>query len=503
MPKKAVARGFDDIPDSGNGGQKRELPSNRVPLFSFNNEKYKGKSIVVRFLPEVFSYGTHSVLIKPKKDKKGNSGRPWWATYPCSDWDHETGKFEKNGTCPMCAEFREQFSLDKEERTVRRGVDTYANMIVRAIQKRAPEDNEITEEEEESGFKDRDSESWTPIVPFRLPATVRERMTEQQVTNTAKDPKSGEVRQWPLTHPRFGCDIHIKYDPDKPPANQYSVVKGDRAPLTKEERKYLKWDLSQLWGEDADPDNLMQELKSWADRQGETLLSVKSSSKKKKSDEDDDEGFDDDEDVKPKSSSKKRRSRDEDDDDDPFGSDDDDEPKRSKKTSASKKRRSRDDEDEEEDDPFSDDDEEDEPKSRKGSRKTSASKKRRSHDEDDEEDEDEDPFDDDDEEDEEPKSRKGSKSSSKKRRSRDDDDEEDDPFEDDDEEDEDEEEPPKRRSSSKKAASKKRQSHDDEDEDEDEDEEEPPRRRSASKKAPASKKRRASKDDDDDFDDFD
>lgn len=480
-----MARGIniDDVP-SGRG-DKAPKPSELVDLVQLSL-----KYLTLRPFGDVFAYGGHWVKTKTRE------GKPTTFYTLCTAFDPETGRKDTSKKCPWC---------DHKGEEVRFAADFYTNVIVRREQKNRPERlPKLTKTELATGFKEKGSDSWTPVKALRMGTSVVRGMKDEKELNVHEN-KDGESEAFSVSHPRFGKDVLIKHDKDAAPALQYKVRGGDQTPLTKEERTLLKWDLSDLQQYPTYEES-KKDYDSWAVRNGH-----------KKADEDDEEAapakkkskaqraadFDDDEDEAPKKKTKaKAAPLDDDDDDDDFSP-----PARSKK---GKKPPVDDDDDDEGTGDVDFDDDDDEPPAKK-----KAPAKKRPPVDDDEDDEDTPPpkkrktpppDDDDDDDEDTPPPKK--KAPAKKRP----------PVEDDDEDD-DEAPPPKKRRApppdeddeDDEPAPKKRKAPPPDDDDDDEDEP-PPKKRKAPvvddddedeppKKKAAAKKRRPVDDDDED-DDF-
>lgn len=464
---KTVGRDIDDVPVSGNN--KDPKPEDIVDVLKLPEKKF----VTLRLFGPMYSYGMHWVKGKTKE------GKPATFPKPCLAFDPSTGKPDSTKKCPWC----DHHNANEKEPDVRFSVTNYINAIVRSEQKKAPEDIETTKAEAKSGFKEKDSDSWTPVKAFRAGTAILRQLKDLKQLNTHED-ENGDTQAFGVSHPKYGRDVQVMYDSSKSPASQYTVHMGDHKPLKKSEKSYLIWDLSGL-AVIPEYSEAKAEYDKWAEKMG-----LKS---KKRRDDDDDEDL---------SSKKKRRAVDEDEDED-------DEPPKKKKRAAAddddfdddeppkKKRKPADDDDDDEDVDLDEDedDEDDEPPKKKGkkapAKKAAKKSKSRDEDEDDEDDEDE-------EDDPPPKS--------KKSKSRDEDEDEED------EEDEEDDDPPPKKG--KKAAAKKpakRKPADDEDdedeeeEDDEDDEDDPPPRKKAAKKPAAKKaaKKRKPADDDDDEDDDD
>lgn len=457
---------FDDT--KGGAGNKAPRVDELTDLLKLPPNEW----ITLRFVGPTVSYGIHWIKTK-KQDGKETS-------FPavCLSYDPETEETDSTRECPWC---------DAENELIRFGPEYYSNAIVRSLQEDEPsKKSKPTEEEAESGFKKKGSKTWTPVRAVRLTRTLVRELKKLGALNRVKDKKSGETKAYPLSHPKYGCDINIMYDPnEKTPAKKYMVQKGERTALTEDEQEYLMQPIEDL----QKPDSLKEANKSF-ERWAEKMDVGAKKNKKKSKDEDEDDDSDDedeDEDEAPKGkgkkapAAKKGKSKDEDEDDedsDDSDDDEDDEDDKPAKKKAGKKASKSDDEDEDEDDE-DDEDEDDEPKSKK----KPAGKKSKKDDDDEDDDEDED---EDDDEDEKPSKKSKAKSKGKKG------DDEDDDL--DDEDDEDEDEKPKKGAKAAKGKKKSKDEDEDDDDLDDDDEDEP-----KSKKKPAKK----SKKDDDDEDDED
>lgn len=475
-------RDMDEIPQ-GNG-EKAARPDDLVNIAKFKS----GKWVTIRLLPGVM---TQAVYWVETKKKDGNKAR---FPVPVPGFDSRAGSQDSEVYDPW-GEAAEKLNVYAEDREKSKVVIQFSksfwmNAIIRTEQENEPAKNpKHTKQERETGFKDKDSDSWTPVQVVRLPKSFLDRVNGLKTMNVKRNKKTGSTESYSVSHAKYGCDIMVKYNPEASPASQWEVQKGDRTPLTEEEQAYLIWDLDLLANPVVTEEESRKEFKSWCTRNKIKLDgdededdAPKKSKKSKKVEEDDDE-FDD-----PKPKKGKKSKKDEDDEDD----DDFDDPKPKKKSKKSR------DEDDEDDDDFDDpkpskkskksrdededeDDEEDDPKPSKKSKKS----KKDDDDEDFDEDEDDDPKpskkskkardededDDFDDEDDEPKSKK----KSKKSRDEDEDDDEEDDHKPkkkakksrDEDEDEDEEDDPK---PSKKSKSKKRKDDDDDDGWDDDDE---------------------------------
>lgn len=496
------ARDMDEVPTGQ--GDKGKKPVDLVEVVELKNQKFTA----IRPFGPIYSYGGHWINGKAKKD-----GAPIKFYTPCAAWDQEENK--RKGTygseyCAWCKHEQYQYenreTLDQKDKISRFAQDHWQNVIQRSIQKKGPpgDAGDPTKKEVKSGFKDKDSDTWTPVRAMRYSQNLLQQVQELKQLNNQEN-ENGELQSFGVGHPKCGCDVQIMKDEAKPPAQYYSVQKGDPSPLKKSEKSYLIWDLSAMANypttEEMEADYRKTLIRMGKDP--DEILGGGKSKKKGKKVEEDDEDIDEDDDDVPKSKKKTASKKVDDDEDD----DEDEAPKKKSKKPAFDDSDDEEDEDEapkskkktskkvDEDD---DEDEEDDPPPKK---KAPAKKKPADDDDDDEEDDPPPkkrkappPDDDDDEEDEAPKKKKPVK---KSKDEDDDEDEEDDPppkskkkAKPVDDDDEDEDEAPK--------AKKKKAPPKDEDDEDEEDDDPPPKKQVPAKKT-AKKK---SSDDDDDEDDL-
>ena len=417
-----------------------------------------GKWVQIRILPDdILSYSQHWINILASKTKRE-------VRIPKLCLAHDPNTEERTGVCPYC--------------DINDPATSYlVNVVVRQLQDDAPAKNRISREERESGFKNMNSDSWTPVRVLRLTAGLMKKIQELKGLNKVKG-KDG-VKTFDVDHPKFGLDLNIKYDGNAKGPEKYQVNTGERTALTEDELQYLKWDLSPSLITELGLESLAQAKKELArmqivgaeefddDGDDDDLVGKKKkpASKKPPADDFDDEDDDDDPPPRKKPASKKSVSKKPPADD--FDDDDDDEYPPQRKKPASKKPPA---------DDFDDDDDDDDPPPRK----KPASKKPLADDFDDEDDDDDPP----------PRKKPASKK----------------PLADDfDDEDDDDDAPPARRKPAAKKPARKSQEEDfDDDDDLDDDDDAPPARKKPVSKKPVSKKpAKKPQDDDDDFDDDD
>ena len=395
---------LDEIETRRNGNDSARIEE-LIDVFKWPD----GKWVQVRLMDRgLLPISTHWVpIIGSKTGKESKIPRL------CLNIDPDSGKAIK-GKCPYC----------ELGDTARAQDHYYFNAIIRELQEDQPKKAvKPTSAERETGFKDIDSRSWTPVRAIRLPGGLLDQFKAQKDLNKHKSKKTGETKKYAINHDKYGVDFNVMYDSSIKGGQKYKISKEGRTPLTEEELEYLVYDL--------DGAAIAKEmgLKTLEEALRDVKTLTLAGGKGGKDDDekskgrrviDDDDDVDLDEDDEPKKKGKKSKHRDDDEDED---EDEDDAPFKKK----GKKSKHRDD----------DEDEDEEPKKKKG-------KKSKDEDEDDEDDEDEKP------------SKK-----SKKSKHRDDDDDEDE------DEDDDEDEKPSKKS--KKSKKSKHRDDDDDEDDEDED----------------------------------
>lgn len=480
---------------SGNGDKKPRI-EDVASVYKFPEKKW----VTVRLIGGVTPNAGYWVKVKTNKGKETK----FYTACPSFDpatQERDSTKYDPWGELAASEGSKiKAGTMAKDEAKVQFAVGYFMNAIIRSQQKSKPSSlPKKTKSELKSGFKEKDSDTWTPVNLVKLGKSFIGKVKELKGLNTIESAKTGAVKAFPVNDPKFGRDIRVFYDSDKAPADQYQVQLGDkRTPLSEEELAYLIWDTSILTEQSFVEAAVRADFEGWASRNG-----VKVKAKSKPVDDEDDE----DEEPAPKKGKKKPAAKDDDEDFDSDFDDEDEDEKPAPKSKAKSKPADDEDEDEDEDD-FDDEDEEPAPKkskSKPAAKKAKPADDKDDFDDEDSDDEDEDDFDDEDDEEPAPKSKSKAKPAAKKTKPSDDEDE-------DDFDDEDDEEPAPKKSKAKPAA-KKSKPVDDEDEDfdaddeddfDDEDDEEPaPKSKSKPKAKPAAKKKSKPSDDEDDFDDFD
>ena len=260
------------------------------------------------------------------------------------DFDPNDPETPKKGVkCPYMA-LADKFKGQKEK-PVRASDFWLFNVIDREKQEEGPPRKapKPSKEEKKSGYKDINSETWTPVRVARLTMTSINRLQELSEENKVKNKKTGKTAQYDVSDAKYGFDVKLKFKPDAPGTDKYTIDKADGpTPLNDEEQSYLTWKLSE---ELLDATGRMTEKQAKEDVKRMEIVGG----------EELDEDEDDEDDDKPKKKKGKSTSLDDDDDDDA--------PKKKKKkvvkeekssktkTKKSSKKSIDDDEDDEDDEP--------------------------------------------------------------------------------------------------------------------------------------------------------
>lgn len=244
----------------------------------------------------------------------------------------------------------------KENRIISFQQTAWVNAIIRAEQKNEPKKAvKPSKAELKTGFTDKESSAWTPVKVIRLTMSTVKKIQELRGLNTVESKKTGQSKNFSVTHPAYGCDVMIKFDPDAASAAQmYDVQMGKRKKLTEEELAYLRWDISLLYGEQESEEEIKRDFSSWAKRNG-----IKVNPNAVEEDEDEDEGYGDNDEVKPKAKkAKKSKAKEEDYDDIEDEEEEEEAPPKKPGKGKSKKSKAKDD-DVDSDDEWEDEDDDD------------------------------------------------------------------------------------------------------------------------------------------------
>lgn len=376
-----MARGFDAVSDNSSRDNLRESDLWEIyPLA----KKAAGQWTTLRILSlDFLPIKKHWVRIMAGKEKSKLVKIP----VMCVNFDPDSKDPLRGMKCPWCAL---EHGDDKSGAPAQYDFKWYVQAISRDEQESKPRKlPKHTKQEQKTGKKDKDSDSWTPVVVVPITNSLANKIKQLGERNfhKVKDKKSGKKieKAFPINDPKYGCDVEIKYDAKAAAANKYTVERGKHRPITEEESEYLTWNFEDWEG----IYNALGRLDEKAALTEFKRMDIIGGSEVVDDDEDDD---DDDDSMSlgkkkkgKKSNDKKRRKLSDDDDEDEDDDDDDEDDRKSKKSKKSKSRKLLDDDE--------DDDEDEKPKKKKkkssdkkSSDKKSSKKKKSSDDDDDDED---------------------------------------------------------------------------------------------------------------------
>ena len=261
MPKRQLRRSYDDAKGFKkkriHGDRKRPRVEDVVELAKLT-KKFKE----FRLVGPLVCYAMWWFEVRTKEGKVVSFPKP------AVSFDPETGEIDNSIEDPYrdCqAEKRLQVSY-------------FHNAIDRAMQENEPKRKpKPTREENASGFKIKETDTWTPVVVVRVPPTIAQQLQTFETLNRWKktNSKTGRTvtRTFDIPHPRFGRDVSISYDKDsKSPANYYNLSLSDKSPLTEEEMDYFIWNVEGLAGEGMPfaPDSIEEARQEAASLEGRT-----------------------------------------------------------------------------------------------------------------------------------------------------------------------------------------------------------------------------------------
>lgn len=312
---------FGDIDIPSNGNRDNAKIEELFDVYSASKDG-KGAWVSLRFLPTpLIPIKVHWIKIRAGKEKKEVkipklcvSFDPLNAKQPRKDKEHKS--------CPYCD------LAHGPQATAQSPIVYYTNAIVRDIQDSEPRKIvKPSKAERKAGFKDVDSDTWTPVRVIRLPLSVVTKLKKLEALNQVKDKATGGKKTKPLTDPKFGRDINIMYDKDVQGTDAYSVQLGEgRSKLTETEAKYMMYDLTDPYAilEAMGLETVKEAKAEFKKLEFVGHLDVEEGDDEDDDDDDDDMDLDDEPKKKKKKSSdkvkkkKKKKKSDDDDDDIPF-----------------------------------------------------------------------------------------------------------------------------------------------------------------------------------------
>ena len=223
----------------------------------------------IRLWPGTFASATLWMDIKKKDGSFTQIPRT------CLNFDIEKASFDTSKRCPYY-EARDQLSC-RGEQGAQLNVHYFCNILVRDLQNDEPRKTKITSDEQESGFKNKNSKSWTPIRVARFPKTVIEKLLKLRELNRV----NGEIQE--LSDPENGRDIFVLFNRNsKNPANMWDtqLSPDGSSKLTKKEKDYLFYDIKTAL-ETIQQQQTVAEAEKWMERHLE-MMSESGAQKKKK-----------------------------------------------------------------------------------------------------------------------------------------------------------------------------------------------------------------------------
>lgn len=223
------------------GNTKAPSSSNRTNIDDLVDiYKFGPDFSAIRFIGPVTSVATHWFDILNKEGEKVSIGKV------CLNYNPTTEEFDAN-SCPYC------------EGDIRVANRYFANAIIREFQESEPRKKypPIASEQKivnlgdktepfKARIKDKKSKTWTPVRIISLPPTLTSQLIDLSQTNrhVVSDGKSKREESFPVSHPRYGCDLEVNFKKGGQYGyGKYDVQKGPNTPITKDERRYLLWTL--------------------------------------------------------------------------------------------------------------------------------------------------------------------------------------------------------------------------------------------------------------------
>lgn len=219
------------ISETSVGGKQRLKIESLLDFADFSDGEYR----TGRIYPVIFAMATHYY------DIVGNDGKTFAVGKVCKRFDPETQEFDSTKKCWFC-EFQNKMKHTdyftgetKDQASI--SVRYFFNYLNRDKQENLPKKLRETDEELESGFKDKTSNSITPLEVVSAPAGLIEKFKKLQ--------RVGK-KETKLDDPEKGRDISILFDKnEKVASNKWDAQKADEPgePLSKKEKGYLLWDI--------------------------------------------------------------------------------------------------------------------------------------------------------------------------------------------------------------------------------------------------------------------
>ena len=233
MAKRQLRRSYDDRGFKGRkiyGDRKRKRLEEVVDMIELKKDL-----ATLRLVGPLVPYAQWWIDITTKDGKKVSIPK-----VPQAALDPKTGELDSSTDDPY-----------SEVPGARLQVFYLINAIDRDAQENEPRrKSSPTQKEDKTGFKEKDSSTWTPVGVVRIPPMVAQNLQALETKNRykikSKDGRS-RVKTFDLMHPKYGRDVYISKDKDATsPSTMYKSSLADKSPLTDDEMDYLIWDLDGL-----------------------------------------------------------------------------------------------------------------------------------------------------------------------------------------------------------------------------------------------------------------
>ena len=261
MPKRQLRRTFEDKGFKGrsiHGDRKRRRLDEEVDLVELGKE-----FSTLRLVGPVVPYAMWWITIKTQQGKEVSIPK-----IPLG-FDTETGDLREDVEDPYA-----------EIEGARLQVFYLVNAIDRSVQEAEPRNRpKPSESEDETGFKEKGSPTWTPVRVLRMPPMVARQLQRLETTNKWKvKSKDGRTsyRTYDLTHIKRGRDVFLSKDKDaNSPSDMYNLSLADKSSVTEEEMDYLIWDIEGLAkpGGVFDPESIEEARREAASLSGKKIES--------------------------------------------------------------------------------------------------------------------------------------------------------------------------------------------------------------------------------------
>lgn len=183
-----------------------------------------------RFVAKPYYYAQHWVT---SKKKEGTTGKAFPVL--CKNYDPATNSFAENG-CECCA-FMDL--VNKAINDAKAKWDDLPKHVKQVARKKTMATNAIVRELQEQGPPANNTGNWSFVVPLRLTQG-----TSEKIRKLAEkiQPKSPDGVPYAINHKTEGRDLLISFNSQEKVADQmYSVIHGDKKPLTEEELAHSKY----------------------------------------------------------------------------------------------------------------------------------------------------------------------------------------------------------------------------------------------------------------------